>query len=85
MKVSDLRSHPRNYRKHPAKQLTRIRESLRDHGFYKNVVAAEDLTILTGHGVVLAAELEGDCPIEADLFDTTKTEALREDQRKARP
>ena len=51
----DLKPHPRNYQKHPADQLAHIRRSIEEHGFYRNIVVADDLTILAGHGVVEAA------------------------------
>lgn len=55
--LSELRPHPRNYRHHPERQLIHIAMSLHQNGFYRNVVAARDGTILAGHGVVLAAPL----------------------------
>lgn len=57
--LTDLKPHPRNYKTHPEEQLAHLRQSLREHGFYRNVVAARDLTILAGHGVVEAARAEG--------------------------
>jgi hypothetical protein len=57
--IGSLRPHPRNYRRHPKEQLEHIAESLRRHGFYRNVVIAEDGTILAGHGVVEAAKSIG--------------------------
>lgn len=51
-KLADLKPHPRNYRKHPPDQLAHIKESIRRHGLYRNVVTANDGTILAGHGVV---------------------------------
>lgn len=56
---STLRPHPRNYRSHPPQQVAHLRASLRDHGIYRNVVIAQDGTILAGHGVVAAALAEG--------------------------
>lgn len=52
----DLRPHPKNYRKHPPQQLQHLMESIKQHGFYRNVIVAEDFTILAGHGVVKAAK-----------------------------
>lgn len=52
--IADLRPHPRNYRDHPVDQIEHIKASLREHGFYRNVVVAKDDTILAGHGVVKA-------------------------------
>jgi hypothetical protein len=54
--VDTLQPHPRNYREHPADQLQHIVESIREHGFYRNVVIAKDGTILAGHGVVKASK-----------------------------
>lgn len=54
--VTDLKRHPRNYREHPDDQLEHIAASITEHGFYRNIVAARDLTILAGHGVVQAAD-----------------------------
>ena len=57
--VADLKPHPRNYRVHPDDQLDHIGASLKQHGFYRNVVVAKDNTILAGHGVVQAAKKVG--------------------------
>lgn len=50
-----LKPHPRNYREHPDDQIEHIITSIREHGFYRNVVIARDDTILAGHGVVKAS------------------------------
>jgi hypothetical protein len=57
--IADLRPHPRNYHSHPEDQLDHIVQSLKLHGFYRNIVIANDNTILAGHGVVLAAARMG--------------------------
>lgn len=57
--IDSLRDHPENYRAHPDDQLDEIEQSIKDHGFYRNVVVATDLTILAGHGVVAAARRMG--------------------------
>jgi hypothetical protein len=53
--IDELRPHPRNYNTHPDTQIEHLSESLREHGLYRNVVVANDGTILAGHGVVEAA------------------------------
>ena len=58
-KISDLKPHPRNYRKHPEDQLGHIIASIKAHGYYRNVVVAKDGTILAGHGVVEASKKMG--------------------------
>lgn len=57
--ISDLKPHPANYQMHPDTQLEQIQASIRQHGFYRNVVVASDNTILAGHGVVEAARRMG--------------------------
>lgn len=57
--LSELAPHPRNYRGHPEVQERHLRASIREHGLYRNVIAARDGTILAGHGVVAAAKAEG--------------------------
>tara|TARA_R110002020_G_scaffold359781_1_gene572478 strand:- start:281 stop:937 length:657 start_codon:yes stop_codon:yes gene_type:complete len=54
--ISKLKAHPRNYRGHPDYQLSHIMQSIKEHGFYRNVVTANDGTILAGHGVVEASK-----------------------------
>jgi hypothetical protein len=52
--IKELKTHPRNYRSHPEDQLIHLVNSIKQHGFYRNVVVAKDYTILDGHGVVSA-------------------------------
>lgn len=79
VRIDDLRPHPRNYRTHPADQLEHLAASIREHGFYRNVVVARDNTILAGHGVVEAARMLG--MVEAPVFradvDPSDPAALR--------
>jgi ParB-like nuclease domain len=57
--IDELREHERNYRRHDDEQVRHIEQSIREHGFYRNVVVANDGTILAGHGVVRAARRVG--------------------------
>lgn len=57
--IADLKPHPENYQAHPEDQLAHLAESLAQHGFYRNVVIAEDNTLLAGHGIVQAAQAQG--------------------------
>jgi hypothetical protein len=54
--IDDLKPHPQNYKNHPEDQLLHLEHSIRENGFFKNVVVARENTILAGHGVVLAAK-----------------------------
>lgn len=57
--LDQLKPHPRNYQAHPDDELEHIMESIKTHGFYRNVVIARDGTILAGHGVTEAARRMG--------------------------
>jgi len=66
--LATLKRHPRNYRTHSAEQLLHIKRSIEEHGFYRNIVIANDEeTILAGHGVVEAliemGEKQGPCVV----------------------
>jgi hypothetical protein len=54
-----LQTHKRNYRQHPPDQIAHIIHSIETHGVYRNVVVANDDTILAGHGVVKALRQMG--------------------------
>ena len=55
VELASLKPHPKNYRKHPKEQVAQIAESIKLHGFYRNIAVAKDGTILAGHGVTEAA------------------------------
>jgi hypothetical protein len=57
--LDELKAHARNYRAHPDEQVQHLKQSIAEHGFYRNVVVARDGTILAGHGVVDAARSLG--------------------------
>ena len=54
--LATLRPHPRNDGEHPPDEIAHLKASLAEHGVYRNVVVAQDGTILAGHGVVQAAQ-----------------------------
>ena len=57
--LADLRPHPRNDGTHPPDELAHLKASITTHGVYRNVVVANDGTILAGHGVIEAARALG--------------------------
>lgn len=79
MAISQLKQHPRNYKDHPQEQLAHIMHSIKEHGFYRNVVIARDHTILAGHGVVKAAMEMGlrDVPVIRLDLDPNEPRALK--------
>ena len=56
LSLATLRPHPRNDGLHPVEEIGHLKASIETHGIYRNVVVAEDGTILAGHGVVQAAQ-----------------------------
>lgn len=54
--IDDLAPYARNAKKHPPEQVAQIAASMREFGFTIPVLAAEDGTIIAGHGRVLAAQ-----------------------------
>jgi DNA modification methylase len=54
VQTAALKPHPRNYRGHPERQIEHLKQSIREHGVYRNLVTANDLTVLAGHGMLLA-------------------------------
>lgn len=59
VEIATLHTHPDNYQHHPQDELDHIAYSLAQHGAYRNVVIAQEGTILAGHGVVEAAQALG--------------------------
>lgn len=74
-----LTPHRQNYRIHPQSQIRHIEASLREQGFYRNVVIANDEVILAGHGVVLAAKQLGltEIPVVRLMVDSDHPKALK--------
>lgn len=79
VELSKLTPHPRNYREHPPEQIAHIAQSIKDNGFYRNVVVAKDYTILAGHGSVMAAKDVGldKVPVAHLDIDPFSTAALK--------
>jgi ParB-like chromosome segregation protein Spo0J len=59
VELAKLKPHPRNFLKHPADQLEHLIQSIKEHGYYRNIVCARDNTVLAGHGVVEAVRKLG--------------------------
>lgn len=79
VRTADLKPHPRNYRQHPEDQIEHIKESIRRVGVYRNIVIAQDGTILAGHGVVEACKALGmeEVPVVRLAVDSGSPLALK--------
>jgi len=78
-RIADLTPHPKNYKVRPEDQLLHIGASLKQFGYYKNVVVGRGGVILAGHGVVEAATKIGwsTVPIHRVDVDPMSPEALK--------
>ena len=79
VRVTDLTPHPRNYRDHPADQLEHLKASIKEFGFYRNVVVGRGGVLLAGHGVVKAATEMGieEVPVVRVDLDPDSPAALK--------
>ena len=66
---TELKAHPRNNRHHPQEQIDHMVRSLEENGFYRNIVAARDGTILAGHGLWTAARRKGIVKLPVTFLD----------------
>lgn len=76
--IDALIPYANNAKKHTAKQLKRIRASLREFGFVAPVIVDEENNIIAGHGRVEAARAEGMAQVPCVLAGS-----LTQAQRKA--
>ena len=86
--LSELLPWPRNYRQHPAEQLSAICRSLSENGQYRPIlVQASSKRIIAGHGVVEAARAlkwkEIEC-LELEVSDSEAERLLVDDNEMSR-
>lgn len=78
VRVSALRPHPRNYKRHPQEQVMRLVTSLRRFGQVRSIVVQEGspghYLIVAGHGLVEAARQERFKELRADVLPATWSE-----------
>jgi hypothetical protein len=67
--IDDLRPHAQNYQQHPEDQIEHLKARLRKFGFYRNIVIAQENTILAGHGIWAAAKELGFTRVPARRVD----------------
>jgi DNA modification methylase len=75
VKLDKIKSHHRNYNRHPEHQVARIALSLKKFGQVRSIVVWKN-TILAGHGVVEAARSLGWRDIAADVLPEDYPEHL---------
>lgn len=70
--VAACRPHPRNYNRHDPAQIVDLRTSLRIFGQVRSIVVQDDghggFLLVAGHGVHVAARLEGFTDLRADVI-----------------
>lgn len=71
-----LKPHDSNPRGHPLDQVAVLAERLQKFGWYKNVVARSDGTLLAGHGMIQAAESLGMDTAPVVIYDGDDMDAV---------
>jgi hypothetical protein len=69
VKIDALKGHELNYREHHDDQINHLMQSIKQNGFYKNIVVAKDNTILAGHGIIKAAKKLGMTEVSIQKLD----------------
>ena len=77
LKISDLKQHPKNPRKHPKELLERLKRSIEEYGFTNPVLVSKDNKILAGHARCKAAKELGisEVPVIRLDFEGAKADA----------
>ncbi|MFH0891326.1 MAG: site-specific DNA-methyltransferase [Candidatus Falkowbacteria bacterium] len=57
VKIEDIKPYPKNAKKHPAKQIRQIADSIREFGFNQPLVLDKKKVIIVGHGRYEAAKM----------------------------
>jgi ParB-like chromosome segregation protein Spo0J len=57
--ITKLKRHPSSYRTHPSDEIAHVARNLREHGFSREVIVAQDNTILSGEDIIEAAKSLG--------------------------
>jgi ParB-like chromosome segregation protein Spo0J len=84
-RLTELKAHPRNARKHSQEQIVQLAGVMRRFGWTNPALIDENATIIAGHGRVLAAQslgwTEGPTITLAGLDDHEKRELMLADNR----
>ena len=59
MNINDIKPYEKNAKKHPAKQIKQVAESIKEFGFNQPIVVDSNNVIIVGHGRFEAAKLLG--------------------------
>ena len=70
--IERLTEHPANAREHPPEQIEILRQSLHLHAYQKPKEIHADGRILAGHGLEIAAQLEGLETVPVHVYDRDK-------------
>lgn len=83
--ISELKKHPKNFRKHPQRQIDEMAKSVKTFGVVRPIVVDETNTILCGHGLyetLLFLNYETvDCYVVKNLTENQKKKLLLADNK----
>ncbi len=75
MKIGQIKPYEKNTKKHPAKQIKQVADSIREFGFNQPVVIDKNNVIIVGHGRLEAAKLLGLKDVPVIKVDLTEEQA----------
>lgn len=77
VKLSDLKFYEKNAKDHPSWQIEKIKKSILSFGFRGGVKVCEDLTIIIGHGRVLALKELGCEDVDVEVIEDLKPSDIK--------
>jgi len=76
VKIADLKFYEKNAKAHPEEQVEKIKKSIEKFGYRGGIKVMEDLTIIIGHGRILALQKMGRDEVEVEVIDDLKPEDI---------
>jgi len=77
VKIENLKFYSKNAKAHPPEQIEKIKRSIEKFGFRGAIQATEDLTIVAGHGRIMALKELGHKEVETEIIKDLKPEDIK--------
>lgn len=77
IQLSRIKFYDNNAKKHPPEQIEKIKRSIQQFGFRGGVKVTPDLTLIAGHGRVIALREMGVLEVEVEVIEDLKPEDIK--------
>ena len=77
VKIADLKFYEKNAKSHPEEQVEKIKKSIEKFGYRGGIKVMEDLTIIIGHGRILALQKLNWEEVEVEVIEDLKPEDIK--------